>query len=166
MKYFLILFVILSFLLIACSDDIINIPKICAEEPDFNITYVTMVLATDTTIQKNFDVSSTGYFSCQNISVKKYGVLKNINIYGAICKNYNMEMYITYNDTNDNSKLKAIASKYNSENYSGYVYYCSNENDTCDYIQIGNILGSISSSGVAGTFYTPKFTGSFTASIQ
>jgi len=162
----LILTLLISFLINGCESPVLVVPKYCTEEPDFSITHTYLTLATDTTIQTDFDVSATGYFSCSNIPVKKYGVMKNINIYGAICKDHNLEMYITYNDTLVNSKLKAVASKYNSENYSGYVYYCANENNICTYTQIGSILGSINSFGASGFFSTPKFTGDFSVSTH
>lgn len=162
----LILVLLISLFVCGCESPVLVVPKYCTEEPDFAVSYAYLTLATDTTIEKDFDVSATGYFSCSNISVKKYGATKNINIYGAICKDHNLEMYITYNDTLVTSRLKAVASKYNSENYSGYVYYCSNENNICNYTQIGSILGSVNSFGAAGFFSTPCFTGDFSVSTR
>lgn len=160
----LIITLLISIFICGCESNVLVVPKYCTEEPDFTITHASLTLATDTTIQKDFDVSASGYFSCSNIYVQKFGITKNINIYGAICKDHNLEMYITYNDTLVNSKLKAVASKYNSENYSGNVYYCANENNVCSYTEIGSILGTLKSNGASGFFSTPGFSGDFSVS--
>ncbi len=52
----LILTLLISFLINGCESPVLVVPKYCTEEPDFSITYAYLTLATDTTIQTDFDV--------------------------------------------------------------------------------------------------------------
>jgi hypothetical protein len=145
----------------SCNGDEIILPKPCSEEPVLDFNEVKMVLRSDTVIEKRIEVFSNGYFNCSGIIVKRGEYTKSTNITGSFCKNGDLNIDITYNDTVNFSKLKVIG-KMNTENFalSGTVNYCPNTGNTCTFTEIGTIYGFYTDRYI-GYFNTPLFQGRY-----
>lgn len=155
------IFIILLGLLFSCSNEEIFIPKPCTEEPSLSSNTASIILNTDTSIYRTFEVSNTGIFYCDSLIIKKAGITKNAYIYGALCKNNTAEIDIVYRDTLDNSRLKISARQYSDNNFGGEILYGQNGSN---FIQIGVIAGIVGY-GFEGSFNSPIFYGSFTVYV-
>ncbi|HMT12404.1 MAG TPA: hypothetical protein PKA39_12370 [Ignavibacteria bacterium] len=145
-------------LISGCIDNDIIIEKSCTEPSDFSPTDVKMFLTTSISIERTFKIERTGYFKCENIPVKQDSLNKNISFHGFICKDNIVEMFIDFNDSLTNSKIKVNVKQTSPYSFSGKIYYCSNENNVCDYSEIGFVIGGITEKYQA-SFVTPIFSG-------
>lgn len=127
------------------------------EEPVLSTNAVSIFLNTDTSVFRTFEISNTGIFYCDSLTIKKAGITKNAYIYGSLCKNNTAEINIVYRDTVDNSMLKISARQYSGDNFGGEILY---RQSGSNFIQIGVISGVVGY-GFEGEFNSPLFFGSF-----
>lgn len=163
MKFFYISVILLTALFfLSCNGNEILVEKQCSEPPDLSAYDVRLELRTDTTIETRFNINRTGYFLIENVPVKNSSYVKNVNISGFVCKDYSSEIFVDFNDSLTNSRLKATLHQDSPIYIRGEVWYCDNENALCNYLEIGSVIAVISDR-FEGAFNTPLISGTFDA---
>ena len=143
----------LTLFCISCQDDTITFPKYC-EEPDFSFRKAYLKIASENTTFDTISIDKKGYILGDSIKISQNGISKNAKIGGHICKDGTFRIDIAYNDTVDISKLRLEGQIMSNNVISGKFLYCSNIDNNCNYIQIGDIDGYYGGY-YEGAFHTP-----------
>ena len=162
MKKYILLFIGLFILIYeGCEENIVNLPKLCSEEPEFTYTEFKLTIITDDTCLVAVTVDNRGVIFAEYIIIERNGIRKSANIGGYICKDTRFYIDVIYNDTANNSRLKLEGGPIVQNTVAGKIFYCPNENNNCNFVQIGAFSGGHSDFGGIGGFNTPLFMGIF-----
>lgn len=161
MKIKMLFIILMAVLAAGCEENIVELPKLCTEEPEISYSNFQLSILTDDTCTVQVNIDQRGLFFAENIIINRNNISKSANIAGYICRDTRFYVSVTYNDTANTSKLKIEGGPLTGNAIPGKIFYCPNENSICNFVQIGNISGSYSGNIGIGVFFSPLFSGQF-----